>query len=181
MHSQNISQKYVVIFLSFLSVAFGVFTIFTQLAFILKLNFDLASKILCIATPLCTYLIFKLKQSLIKSTCKSNSRYIVTLIFLSLIIGAIAASINSPEEDDSLYIPEILQFLENPYRPLTDELNWIVPFSDGAKLHSIFLMLFNSLTMFWGLMSYQFHLDFLFLYQVCGAFLSESRISYLYL
>lgn len=174
--TNNASQKYLGNFLAYISVAFGIFALLSQIAPSLQLSFKWFSILTIIATPLCTHFIFRLAK--IKNGLPIGDsysiKYLAILIIFSLAVGVIAASTNAPDEDDSIYAPLALQHLENPTKKMGYDLSWIAPFSDESPISNSLSTFSSGLTMFWALLSYVSNVDYLFLYQVCGAFVFGS-------
>src|SRR5260370_2238477 len=91
------------------------------------------------------------------------------LVALALASGALALAINAPEEDDSLYVPQAVQALAHPARPLSTELTWIVPFANGARPRNSLAIAFNNVELLWACVSRVTGIDLLVLYQPVGA------------
>jgi hypothetical protein len=102
------------------------------------------------------------------------------LMTLAVVTGALACAINAPEEDDSFYIPASVYSLAHPDRPMTFDLEWIVPFPSGAKLSSDLGLVSNNAEVLWASVSHLTDRPLLALYHVGGALLFGAAFPLVY-
>jgi hypothetical protein len=160
---------------------FAAFTILIHAA-LLKLSLSLSS--LTITSYIIFFLIFLLYARQIyqqqQSLSIQSKKALLGLCLLALLSGTLASSINSPEEDDSLYSPIALQSVENSSDAIRFDMNWIVPFSGDVKFQAKLASLSSGAPYFWAMIATSFNIEHLFAYSVIGAFLFGAAFPVVY-
>lgn len=131
-------------------------------------------------TYVISFLILKESQTSFQISDHYDSKSGFFLLFITLLIGSFAIIINSPEEDDSMYVGQVMYNLSHPYTLLDDKMNWLAPWSDSKLIENFFLKFMGVYEYLLASISFVFHIDFLILYHIVGSFFWGSMLFIVY-
>lgn len=135
---------------------------------LLSLSFAFASRLIVVATSAsvawCVFRFVALAR--VQGSSSKVTLPVVMALLAALLTGVLAASINRPDMDDSVYAAKPVYYMEHPERPLDQGVTWLAGLPDEP--HSIVFQYYETAQ---AALAWSLSVEFLSLYHIVFPFL----------